>query len=489
MSTVEFSRPAAVAAILGDEGQRFLDKRVLLCGDTEVLDTLSGYESFRASFLLLIRICQHVAVAVPKECEALRADINALARRMVPDRQLQNVDPSGDAFQDFDAILSIGIHGRTDLPWTVINADGWVARVSSRGADLPKPTISDNAIAAIGAACLGTGEVFKRLIRLKSDRGELLDATSFSLWTYSVSEDLGPPLDAFVVDILIIGCGAIGSGVGYVLSRCPASGRALTLDPQSFGKENFGTSIAVGPSDYGPKAEVIAELLKSKLTAKGVINDIAGFSVYYDGTFPDMILTGLDEIDPRHQAQELWPALIIDGAVGGELSCQVSCHPWSSDIACLLCLFKKPPAYDLAELNARATGLPNEIANDPDAIITDEIIAQADPGRRPWLNIHRGKPLCSITSELVLKFLSTDTHRGGFAPAVPFLSCFSACMMVTELVRVVTTGKTFPEPRYQMNLLWGPRRGQHYEESRHKDCICVGRRENISRWRAQRSRR
>jgi hypothetical protein len=486
MSAVEFSRPAAVAAILGDDGQRFMDKKVLLCGESAILRTPSGHEAFRASFLLLIRICQHVAIALPEDCDVLRADIAVLAQRMIPERLLQNVDANCSVLQDFDAVLSIGTHGHTELPWTVINADGWIVRVSSRGGDLPVPTFDDNAIAAVGAACLGVGEVFKRLICLKPNRGELLDVTSFSLWTYSMSDAPGPSLSAFIIDVLIIGCGAIGSGVGYILSRCPVSGRAFTLDPQSFGKENFGTSIALGAGDNQPKAEAIAELLKPKLTARGFINDIAGFSGQYDGTFPDVILTGLDEVDPRHQAQGLWPSLIIDGAVGGELSCQVSCHPWNSEIACLLCLFQKSPVKDLAELNARATGLPSEIANDPNAVVTDEVIAKAEPDRRPWLRKHRGKRICSITSEAVLTFLSAEAHRQGFAPAVPFVSCFSACMMVTELIRFITTGKTLPEPRYQVNLLWGPRRGLLYDESRHANCMCVERRDNISRWRAQR---
>jgi hypothetical protein len=488
MSDVDFSRPAAVAAILGDDGQRFMDKQVLLCGESTVLRTPSGHEAFRASFLLLIRICQHIAIALPEECYALRADIAALAQQMAPERPLRNFDANSNDFQDFDAILSIGTHARADLPWTVINADGWIARVSSRGSDLPAPTLSDNAIAAMGAACLGASEVFKRLICLKPNRGELLDATSFSLWTYSLSDAPGPPLNAFAIDVLIIGCGAIGSGVGYILSRCPVSGRALTLDPQSFGKENFGTSIALGPGDYHPKAEVIAKLLKPKLTATGFINDIAGFSEQYDGTVPDVILTGVDEVDPRHQAQGLWPALVIDGAVGGDLSCQVSCHPWDSEIACLICLFQKAPANNLAELNTRATGLPSEIANDPNAIVTDEVIAEAEPDRRPWLRKHRGKRICSITSEAVLTFLSAETHSQGFAPGVPFVSCFSACMMVTELFRSVTTGKTLPEPRYQLNLLWGPRRGLPYDEGRRADCICVERRDNISRLRTRRRR-
>jgi len=50
-----------------------------------------------------------------------------------------------------------------------------------------------------------------------------------------------------------------------------------------------------------------------------------------------------------------------------------------------MCLFQKPPADNLADLNARATGLPTEVANNPDAVITEEIIAAAQEDRRPWL--------------------------------------------------------------------------------------------------------
>ena len=171
------------------------------------------------------------------------------------------------------------------------------------------------------------------------------------------------------------------------------------------------------------------------------------------------------------------------------MSCQVSCHHWPSNCACLLCLFQKPPpSLQLAAMNSEATGLPTNIANDPDAVITEEIVAAASPSRRQWLRGHLGKRVCSVTSEAVVKFLSSENHREGFAPAVPFISCFSACMVVTELVRYITTGTTKPAPRYQLNLLWGPRRGVHFEEDRKNDCYCVERAANIGRLRKSRGR-
>jgi molybdopterin/thiamine biosynthesis adenylyltransferase len=487
---IEFSRPSAVAAALGDEGsQRFLTKRVLLRGDATVLLSQNGHEAFRAAFLLLIRICQNVVIALPTECGGLHADITALAGRFIPGRRLALIDPPAD-FYGYDAILSVGTSARADLPWTVIHSDGWLARVSSRGCRLPDPGAEVNAIGAVGAACLGVGEVFKRLIGLRSNRGELLDVTAFSFWTYRTDDDaVGPPLDPLVIDVLLIGCGAIGSGTAYLLSRLPVSGRAFALDRQRYGLENFGTSIIVGPDDYNrPKAEVTAEMLQPKLDARPLFMDIASFQAQYDRSYPDIVLAGLDDVEPRHQVQQLWPGLIVDGAVGGELSCQVSCHPWGNANACLLCLFQKQETVSLADLNARATGLPPQIANNPDAIITEEAIAVAQEGRRDWLRSHLGKRVCSVTSAAAVAFLSSETYREGFAPAVPFVSCFSACMITTELVRYLTLGTTLPAPRYQLNFLWGPRRGAHYEEDRHRDCFCSERAINIAKLRRLRGR-
>ena len=484
---IEFSRPAAVAAALGgDDAQRFTKKRVLLCGEASALLTPNGQETFRASLLLLVRICEDVSIMLPESCAELRVDIDALIERFVPKRCPRNIEKNFD-LSEFDAILSVGTKGRTDLPWTVVSSDGWLAMVSSLGGHLPDTKARKNAVAAIGAACLGVAEVFKRLIQLRPERGALLDVTSFSFWTYEPTiEDTGPNLDPFRVDVLLIGCGAIGSGTAYLLSRLPVSGRAVAIDPQGFRPENFGTSIILCEKDYGrPKAEVVANLLKSKLDATSRVAEVKKFQDEYDGRFPDIVLTGLDEVDPRHQVQNLWPALIIDGAVGSEFTCQVSCHLWQAETACLMCLFQKA-SVSLSELNTKATGLPENIANDPDAIITDEVIAAAAIEKRLWLEQHRGKRVCSITSEAVLKFLSAELQGEGFAPAVPFVSCFSACMIVTELIRYLMTGKNLPAPRFQLNLLWGPQRGVHFEENRRDDCFCVVRAGNIDRIRAGR---
>jgi molybdopterin/thiamine biosynthesis adenylyltransferase len=442
MGPDELSRPKAAAAGLGDDDHRFTEKRVLLRGEEDVLNTPNGREIFRAALLLLVRICENVSIAIPHGCEKLRADIVELILQYFPTRAPRFSDQT-DCARDFDAVLSIGRQGRADAPWTVVNSDGWIARVSSCGRHLDLGANRENAIGAVGAACFGVSEVFKRLITLKPSRGVFLDAVTFSFWTYREElRDDGPEVRAFDVDVMLIGCGAIGSGTAYILSRLPISGRAVALDPQTYRSENFGTSIILRETDYNrPKVEVVSELLCNKLKTVPLPFDIATLKPRFGGELPDIILSGLDEVNPRHEVQQLWPSIVIDGATGADHSCQVSCHPWSGPAACLLCVFQKPRVTSLAELNARATGLPNEIANDPEAVVTERIIVEADEQKRPWLRNHLGKRICSITSEAVLKLLSDEKQKEGFAPATPFVACFSSCMIVTELLRYLWTGR------------------------------------------------
>src|SRR4051812_22490832 len=104
-------------------------------------------------------------------------------------------------------------------------SNGWVARVSS-GSDLPGECSMENPVGALAAACLGVGEVFKRLIRLRPERGDFLDGLEFSLRTYRVGEkECGPELPSRLdLDLLLVGGGAIGNGVVRLLSLLLARG-------------------------------------------------------------------------------------------------------------------------------------------------------------------------------------------------------------------------------------------------------------------------
>ncbi len=206
---LRFSRPVAAAAELGESApdcHRFTSKRVLLTGNQESLTTANGRVCLLSSLRLLIRICHNLSIVLPAGADGILNECRRVAVQLAGSGAVQFPNGAPD-FRQYDAVLSIGTLARSDLPWTVINSNGWLARVSSSSQSLPVASEMTNPIGALLAACLGVTEVFKRLIRLKESRGRLLDGLTFSLHSYRCGEDdPGPPLPAEVpLDLLLVG--------------------------------------------------------------------------------------------------------------------------------------------------------------------------------------------------------------------------------------------------------------------------------------------
>ncbi len=472
-----YSRPEATAARLGDlapDRHRFIDKHVLLTGEREVLATENGRACLLSSLRLLVRICSNVAVFLPGGRDALQAECRAVAAKVAFDKPVE-VLSDAPALERYDAILSVGARAHPDLPWTVINSNGWVARVSSCGTHPSPECRQGNPIGALAAAALGVADVFKRLIRLRETRGRLVDGLSFSLYSYRCGDDNpGPSLpDQLVLDLLMVGAGAIGNGVVYLLSRLPMAGHAVIIDAQSFGPENLGTCLLIGPSDIGTeKAAFAASFLRPGLGAEGLPEDFAAFTerVGPSGSWRPVVVNALDSIDARHAVQGLWPDLIVDGAIG-DFGCQVSRHPWGEDTACLMCLFRHSGGEPAELVASRATGLQmTRVMGDTD-VVTEEDVRQAPRDKEDWLRARLDRPICSVVQEAIAVQLSTEAQGPGFEPSVPFVACLSASMVVAELVKFLAGWPTPLEPRFQLDVLRGPAFGQVLPQARRRDCV------------------
>jgi molybdopterin/thiamine biosynthesis adenylyltransferase len=483
-----FSRPQKSADVLGElayDRHRFLEKNVLLTGCKDILATENGRNVLLYSLHLLVRICPSITISLPAENNDLRREAEQIARQIAFGKNVEFAAGDVDA-GEFDAVLSIGNLVHTEFPWTTINSNGWVCRVSSGSTQLDSDCGMSNPVGALAAACLGVGDVFKRLVGLDPDRGELLDGFQFSLRTYEINPlDCGPVLSATKeVDLLVVGAGAIGNGIVALLADIPFFGNIVIIDKEDYGDENLGTCILIGPDDLNkPKAEIMARHLQS--AGKFAKGTKATFESYYadlGGNYPRLVLNGLDNIDVRHEVQRsLWPDLIVDGAIG-DFGCQVSRHPWGEDIACLMCLFRKPERS--AEIEAsEATGLSKSRVTQPDAIVTEEDITTAPAHRKEYLRTRLGKPICSVVSEAVTQKISTEEQAPGFEPSVPFVASFSACMVLAEAISWMTNCSSVLEPRFQFDFLRGPHRGELYPQGRRADCLCT-RHLNIERIRA-----
>jgi molybdopterin/thiamine biosynthesis adenylyltransferase len=486
------SRPLSAAASLGElapDHHRFVDKRVLLTGEADVLATANGRECLLSSLRLLVRICPNLSLFLPADAGPLAAECQTLAGRIAFGRAVEFI-PHEPVFTEYDAILSVGTQARPDLPWTVISSNGWLARVSSGNSHLTAACDLANPIGALAAACLGVAEVFKRLIRLKESRGRLLDGLTFSLHSFRCHDnDPGPALPTDLpVDLLLVGAGAIGNGIIHLLSQLPTSGRVWIVDGQLFQKENLGTCLLIGPDDLDMAKAVFAEeTLDRRLHARGFHEELEAFQrrLGSEINYPRVILTALDNIDARHSAQKLWPDLIIDGAIG-DFPCQVSRHQWGDDSACLICLFRHPPGPAAEAVASRATGLSRLRVQQAEATVTEDDVRTAPADRQQWLRERLGQQICSVVREGVAQQISDDEQRKGFSPSVPFVACLSACMVVAELVKFVAGWGTGLETRFQLDTLTGPGFGSMFPQDKRRDCECLVRRHNIDTWRQHR---
>jgi hypothetical protein len=480
----EYSRPLASALALGqaaNDAHRFIHKRVLLTGEPPVVETDNGRTCLEASLRLLIRICPNLTIRLP-EREGLEQDCRRVLDETGSVRTAVVFEPSSTDFHGFDAVLAVGTTARSDLPWTVVNSNGWLARVSSLGTDLDGDCSQTNPIGALAAACLGTSEVFKRLIVLQAKRAEYFDGLRFSLFTYREDSDPGPRIPALPQSTLfLVGAGAIGNGVVYLLGQLGIEGTLLIADPQRYSRGNWGTSILLGPSGFRrSKAKVLAEAIDGSLVAMGFQKTVEEVSEKLGTSlpFPTIVLGAVDSLDARHAIQDLWPDLVIDGATG-DFPCQISRHPWDREIACLRCLFRRPDGPPAELVASRATGLSSTRARDELSLVTQDDIDAAPADRRVWLRKRLGRQVCAVVQEAVARQISAEVQGEGFQPSVPFVACFAASMIATELVKALAGWESSLAPRFQCDILRGPQYGLSLEQSRRPDCLCTTRRRNI----------
>ena len=112
-------------------------------------------------------------------------------------------------------------------------------------------------------------------------------------------------------------------------------------------------------------------------------------------------------------------------------------------------------------------------------MVSEYDVGAAPKDKQDWLRSRVGHQVCSVVQEGVATLISKERLRDDFQPSVPFVACFSASMVIAELVKCIAGWPTPLEPRFQLDLLRGPAFGLELPQRRRRDCICFTRERNI----------
>jgi len=489
------SRPSGVAEMLVGHPvnkNEVMSKRVVLTGDMEVLATENGRTCFLDCLRLLPRIAGRIEVRIPEGLDNLEGEVRALVTSLWRIDVLEVGRYQDGIEKDVDAILSVGFCSRQDLPWVTVNSNGWIARVASQGEELPKDATRSNPVGALMAASMGVAEVFKLIYGVPADVAPPVTKGEFSLYDFSTSpSDPGPnlPEQVSLPDTLLVGAGAIGNGVALLLSQLNLTGRLHVIDKQDYGTENFGTCVLLDSDDWigSSKAKCLASWLQAAGSAlqvtdeQGFIGSVrSGLSV--KSMKVDLVLNGLDEVPARHDAQLLWPSVLVDGginAIGAGVVTHRLDHP---EGACLRCTFSAPSTDEKA-IQSKVTGLSRaSLESDLERPLTGTDIENAEESKRPWLRakLAEGKTLCAtITAAQSELDLGIEIEEG-FRPSTPFVATASAALMIGEMLKaLVYPGAEFNQSFQLANLFLGPSSAVASLRKPDPACECVKHRDLV----------
>ena len=497
------SRPLGVARGLGGtllDAATIYSRPVILTGDRDALDTDNGRWCLLNSLRLLARIVGPLTVLLPAGLEALETETRRLASG-VWKKGTVTVATEGMpvAMETAVAILNVGVRVEPGLPWTTINSNGWVARVSSGPNSLPSDTDQRNPLAAMMAASFGVTEVFKRVYGIPHELAPLLDATQFSLFELSTSPTgLGPPLPAkfSLPDAVMVGAGAIGNGIALLLSQLEACGRIHIIDKQVYGRENLGTCTVLDDESWlgAPKAASLASWLNRPdalvCTGEQAFVADARSGEVVRAMSVELVLNGLDDIGARHDAQLLWPSVLVDGGINA-VGAAVRTHRLDRpNGACMRCSFQLP-RVDERESQVMVTGLSMQsLGSDLNRSLTEQDVLEADESKRAWLGeqMAKGKTICATISEAQSHALGLELEEG-FSPSVPFVATASAALVVAQALKALLYPDAEVTQRFQMeSIFFGPDASVGVLTRADPRCECVTHRVIIERVAATRKR-
>jgi hypothetical protein len=349
-----------------------------------------------------------------------------------------------------------------------------------------RPQRTASALGAIYTAALGAAEAFKHTAHILPARRVLHRHLRFCPVALSADLTVAPLLtEALVLDLTLVGIGAIGTAVVLILGEFDAQGRVVAVDYERFAPENRGTYSLGGAAEADSKSPKV-DLAVSALPRFDVIpfpKNVETLPEAIDaGKVPwsPLVVAGLDTPEARRATQKIWPDRLIDAATGDTML-GIHDHVHGGG-PCMRCFFpEERGGLSAVERLARLTGIPAERLREGDELLTDLDLAGLDTELRQRLADHVGKPICGLAEAFGLSVL----EAGEYQPAVPFVALQAAALAVGRVVAVAASLDSLPN-LVQYDGLFGPQAATLEEMMAMPGCYCHTRARTIATVRASR---
>lgn len=382
-------------------------RRVAITVGPDAATTYAGQVAFALAVNLTARWCRHVRVGVAparvdlRLARAVGVDVERLDDFVI--QVARSADPFGTFYvgeaASTDVLeLHVGADGAPARAYC-IRGSGWLALggAAARQGHLGKPD-DDNPLGAALAATVGCAWLFRRAL---GDQHALPDAVTLSLWNLrgAAAADDGPPVLGNLGELMLVGCGAVGSAIAWLTSLTDLSARWTVVDADAVDMTNLNRSPLFTVDDVGlDKCDVVASLLRrvgaeSTSVPKWFHEALAADQAFQER--PDLVIPAANDRGVRHGIQQQVPPLQVYGTTNRDWQAFLGRHvPLVED--CLACRFPS--------------------------------VGQVEP------------PLACSTVGLP----TSEQTEHKVDAALPFLSTAAAVLAVAELAKVVMRGGGYP---------------------------------------------
>lgn len=339
-----------------------------------------------------------------------------------------------------------GTPGQADI---VVASDAWRALFGDYVA-----VAQWNALTPIGSALAATmtaAEVFKRLVAANGGEQDAQLAPAdfaYSAWNYKVDAQaaLGADVsDLCLEDVAIVGCGAGGSGVAYILAMHPNLAGVLTLiEPGIHKLSNLNRYLAVSADDVHGGRHKLSSLVHHLASfAPSLSLELHGRPWEQLDHHPwGMLISSVDTIEARWQIQRRAhpDATIVDLAVHDLLYAVLRVIPGGR---CLFCKHPYDPELAVKQRAAR-WGVPLDTirdwtaANKPVDSQMIEILARTQGRDRSSFGKLIGVPFGETPPVLECGSTSLRVDIPSQAPVLPLATSAVAVIGAAEIVKHVS---------------------------------------------------